>query len=126
MLLGIVGAAFLTTGMAVAADQVSHSTLRLKVGQTGRVGTFGGHRSDCITSVPAEIRIVTPPTRGTVSQRENVPYTAKNSISGTCLGENFMGTSVYYTASSSGSDILVLEAQFANGVARRTVSITNR
>ena len=76
--------------------------------------------------MPAQIRIVTPPTRGTVSQREDVPYKARNSISGTCEGATFMGTAVDYTATSPGSDVLVLEAVFSNGLARRTVAIVNR
>ncbi len=125
MLLGAVGAICITRP-ALAADQITQSTLHLKVGQTGRIGTFGGHKFDCTASIPPEIRIVTPATRGTVSQRENVPYVAKTSISGTCVGATFTGTAVDYTATSAGSDVLVFEAVFSNGLNRRTVSITNR
>ncbi len=126
MLLATAGTTIVLAMTATASDQITHSTLRLKVGQTGRVGTFGGHKSDCTASVPPEIRMVTPPARGTVSQRENVPYVAKTSISGTCLGASFMGTAVDFTATSPGSDTMVFEAVFSNGLQRRTVSITNR
>ncbi len=61
MLLGIAGTIVIFPKTATATDQITHSTLRLKVGQTGRVGTFGGHRNDFTTSVPPEIRMVTPP-----------------------------------------------------------------
>ena len=126
MLLGIAGTIIIPPGTATAADQITHSTLRLKVGQTGQIGVFGGHKFDCTASIPPEIRIVKPPALGTVSQRENTPYTAKTSISGTCIGAQFMGTAVDYTATSPGSDTMVFEAVFSNGLQRRTVSITNR
>ncbi len=42
------------------------------------------------------------------------------------LGATFMGTAVDYTATSAGSDVLVFEAVFSNGLNRRTVTITNR
>ena len=126
MLLGIAGTIIIPSGTATAADQITHSALRLKVGQTGQVGVFGGHRSDCMTSIPPEIRMVKPPALGTVSQRENVPFVNRRSISGTCLGASFMGTAVDYTATSPGSDTMVFEAVFSNGLQRRTVSITNR
>ncbi len=126
MLLGVWGSFLATAEMASAADQVTRSALRLRVGETGKVGTFGGHSKDCTRSIPPEIRIARAPARGTVSQRENVPYVAKVSISGTCLGAQFIGTEVDYTAMSPGSDTMVLEAMFSNGLRRHTVSITNR
>ena len=57
MQLGIAGTIVIFPKTATATDQITHSTLRLKVGQTGRVGTFGGHRNDFTTSVPPEIRM---------------------------------------------------------------------
>lgn len=126
MLLGIAGTIIVSPKTVTAADQITHSTLQLKVGQTGQVGVFSGHRSDCTTSIPPDIRMVKPPTRGTVSQRENVPFVNRRSISGTCLGATFMGTAVDYTATSPGPDTMVFEAVFSNGLQRRTVSISNR
>ncbi len=70
--------------------------------------------------------MVKTPSLGTVSQRENVPYVAKTSISGTCLGTHFMGTAIDCTATSPGSDLVVFEALFSNGLQPRTVSIINR
>lgn len=108
------------------ADMSVRSSLQLRVGETRQIAVFGGHSRDCTRSIPPEIRITRSPTRGSVSERQDVPYVAKYSLSGTCLGASFTGTAVDYTASAPGHDVLQLDAVFENGAQHRTVSITNR
>ena len=126
---GTVLAAFVAVPLFVGsamADMTVRSTLRLKVGETRRIGTFGGHKSDYQTSLPPEIRMVRAPALGTVSESEGVSYVARRSLSGTCLGASLIGTAVDYTASAAGSDMLQFDAVFPNGSEHRIVTITNR
>ncbi len=108
-----------------AEDGVSHRSVQLRVGETRRLGTFGGHRMDCITSVPPNtIRVVQEPRLGILSERQGVPYIAKNSISGTCAGAKLLGTAVDYTARAPGSDAVALDPVFNNGVAHWVYTVT--
>lgn len=80
---------------------------------------------DCITSVPPNaIRVVQEPRLGTLSERQGVPYVARDSISGTCEGANLRGTAVDYTARTPGSDTVELDPVFNNGVAHWLYTVT--
>lgn len=124
--LGVAACLMIVAGSAFGADRMSRSSVRMRVGETRSLGTFGGHSGDCMRSIPPEIRIVTPPTLGTFSEQENVPYVSKVSLSGTCLGSRFVGTTVLYTATSPGSETVAFDAAFANGTDHHTVSVTIR
>ncbi len=124
--LGVAACFISGVGVALAADSATHASVRMRVGETRSLGTFGGHDRDCMKSAPPEIRIVRPPTLGTVSEQEDVPYVAKRSLSGTCLGAHLVGTAVRYTATAPGSETMAFDAVFKNGTDHHTVSVTVR
>ena len=111
--------------MAHAEDGVSRRSVQLRVGETQQLGVWGGHRLDCITSIPPNaVQVVQAPRLGVLSQRQGVAYIAENSISGTCLGARFFGTAVDYTARAPGVDTVALDPVFNNGVVHRVFSVT--
>ena len=100
-------------------------SVQLRVGETMQLGVWGGHRMDCITSTPPNaVQVVQAPRLGTLSQRQGVPYVARNSISGTCEGARFYGTAVDYTARTPGVDTVALDPVFNNGVVHWVYSVT--
>ena len=108
-----------------AEDGVSRRSVQLRVGETQKLAVWGGHRMDCITSIPPNtIRVVQAPRFGSLSERQGVPYVAKNSISGTCSGAHLLGTAVDYTARAPGSDTVALDPVFNNGVVHWVFSVT--
>ena len=110
---------------ALADDKTITSKLSLKIGQTKQIGVFGSHTFDCNKGFLAHIEIIQAPSHGDLSQRENVDYIARNSISHTCEGSHFLGTAVDYTAKSAGTDQVRFDAVFTNGRAHNVLSIVN-
>ena len=109
---------------ALAQEETVRTSVEMRVGQTRQLGVYGGHRPDCVTSVPPQaIEITQPPRLGTLTQRQGVPYTSAHSISGTCLGSQFTGTSVDYTARAPGTETVVLDVRFQNGASHREYRI---
>ncbi len=103
----------------------THAAVQLHVGETKTLATFGGHKSDCVTSVRANrVEVSGTPRLGIIIQRENAPYTNRTSLSGTCMGAHFVGTAIDYTARLVGSETVVITASFDNGQVRRIVSVT--
>lgn len=111
---------------AFAEDKTFNSTFSLKVGETRQVGIFGGHSPDCHRALIAQVEILQSPALGALSQRDNVDYVARNSLSHTCEGDHFLGTAMDYTAKSAGADRMRFDAVFTNGRMHFVISVVNR
>lgn len=120
----------LAAGLAAAAptgaqDRVLRGSAQVRAGETRQLGVWGGHGRDCVTSTqPNAIQVAQAPRLGTLSQRVGAPYTAQNSLSGTCEGSRFIGTAVDYTARAAGADTVALDVVFNNGVAHWIFAVT--
>ena len=106
-------------------DRTFRASVQVRAGETRQIGVYGGHGRDCVTSVqPNAIQVAQAPKLGTLSQRVGVPYNARNSLSGTCVGLPFLGTAVDYTARTPGTDTVALDVVFGNGTAHWIVAVT--
>jgi hypothetical protein len=110
---------------SAAQDMTTRLSERVRVGETKRLYVACAHSFDCKKSLSGEVEIKKSPSRGRLSQRCDVPYVVRTSLSHTCLGAQFLGTAVDYTASSPGPDSAEFDALFANGRLHYAVSIVN-
>lgn len=71
---------------------------------------------DC-SPIGANVTIATPPSKGTVTFRENQETVIQSSLSGKCIGQRVTGTGVYYTAQKGqdGADTFTVTATSPNG-----------
>lgn len=123
--LGSALVALLTLAAPARADEPRRTSIQMRVGETRTLGTFGGHRSDCVTSVrPNTVDVTADVALGTIARRENAPYTARESLSGTCLGSHFLGTAIDFTARRPGVETVDIVPTFDNGQARRVITVT--
>jgi hypothetical protein len=114
-------------GASAAANEVTiNKSADVRVGETGQLIVTGGHKSECVTSTQAEIRIVRPPRIGTLGQRYNVPYAFETSLSGKCIGAYLTGTAIDYTGNSRGKDSFQFDSIFPNGTAHFNISVEVR
>jgi hypothetical protein len=108
------------------ADETISKSISVRVGETRQLGVYGGHSGDCQKSILGQLQIVQEPRLGHLSQRDNARYIAQNSISHTCEGMTFYGTSVEYAAKSNGMDNVRFDAVFPNGTIHFVFAVTCR
>ncbi|HXW19728.1 MAG TPA: hypothetical protein VEK35_04410 [Roseiarcus sp.] len=119
-------AALVAATQAALADEATFNlSARVKVGETTQLAVVGSHKSDCKTSVSGAVEVTRAPQIGTLSQRYNVPYIFRRSISHTCYGASLVGTAIDYAANKPGVDRVEFDAVFPNGRAHYIISIVS-
>jgi hypothetical protein len=116
-------AVLLVLGALPAAAQDTPQSTRVSPGGTTRVYIMAAFNDQCQTSGTAEIELIAPPAKGTMSLRPGQTTTVASSRTGSCIGARVQGTGVYYTAraDAAGADNFTIRAKLPTGeTAERT------
>ena len=108
------------------APSLVTKSYKVSVGATLTIGTFGQHNAKTCEHIGSgSIRITKYPSLGGVSTTDYQPFVLKNSISGTCIGSQQLGTKVDYLAKGAGNDNFEFDVVFNNGTMHYIVNTTN-
>lgn len=108
-----------TSALPAAAKPAVKSATPVRTSKATQMYVWAGFKEKDCSPITPTLGVSQPPTKGTVTFRENETITVQHSASGKCIGQSMAGTGIYYqpTKGQDGGDSFTVTASTASGQA---------